>query len=715
MSKVVKDCISCSRYIQCTNSKKKYGFVCSKYSTNESSIIKPKKSGLIIKSKEIIKPDAFDLRAVVGKAIKRVPGLPPGHRFDDDVPRAPNFFTFVFGAKYLNAFLNPKQIEIGSLYYSEVCPYCSDWEYAQNIKHNATLDEIQERVVFTRYGKCPKCKRTKLDFWNDGYPNYNEVAVCAGQRSGKSSVVALMSCYTIHQYIMVGNISTLLELLPDSYLDCSYVATTKTQVFKSIFQPLLVYLESTPWFTAYHQHLDEVGARLGRKLYNITKQRFEYLHKRIRGAPEAPSGHGLRGLTRFCGGLDEVGHLSNREEDLDKAQISAPVIYDAVFQSYATVANAVEELHKQGYYQVPQVLFCNVSSPSDVGDMIVQLTKEKPKQYDRILARTYTTFDMNPRLNAKQGFYKSMRASNPVMYRTNVLADPPLAHSPWFGDESEKIVGTFIAKRTNCLALRQHTFTHNRRSFTTASVKFIRKVKRPTILVLDAGETNNSFSGALMGVDHETGRIVIEGVFEVIPSKKNPVNFTALYDDCITKIIKHYNVRCVFADQWNSSKILTDISMEHNIDAIRYSLKPDDFLAIKVEITENPPLGLSPEIPIEKALNSVKINYPNNMRGSPVVHFYIQCLTVENGRVPFKGKDKTDDIFRAFALGCAKLIDPVFLDEHDMWGEDPDKVEVKRGSPVVMSSYSGNSGGGVPAGGGSGSKIGVVSSYRGIQ
>ena len=105
---------------------------------------------------------------------------------DSDLPIAPNWLEFCISPKYLNLKPYPKQIKFGLEFFADYCPDCSDPTIMEEL-FDQPLQEILEKVQLLHHGKCPKCEKNRLEFYEEGKLGlYNELAGCAGQRGGKA-------------------------------------------------------------------------------------------------------------------------------------------------------------------------------------------------------------------------------------------------------------------------------------------------------------------------------------------------------------------------------------------------------------------------------------------------------------------------------------------------------------------------------------------------
>ena len=114
-----------------------------------------------------------------------------------EIPRPKNILDWITGREFLNAMPFPRQLQVMLHFLEEYCPYCSDNDFLKDIHLSPylgedgihqrpwTIQEIQERVQFTEFGACPKCKATYHDMLFDPMVPHkapNELAMVCGQR-----------------------------------------------------------------------------------------------------------------------------------------------------------------------------------------------------------------------------------------------------------------------------------------------------------------------------------------------------------------------------------------------------------------------------------------------------------------------------------------------------------------------------------------------------
>ena len=177
----------------------------------------------------------------------------------------------------------------------------------------------------------------------------------------------------------------------------------------------------------------------------------------------------------------------------------------------------------------------------------------------------------------------------------------------------------------------------------------------PKILSIDASENENSFA-LVIGhnvEDPDTGKrkTIIDGMFEVIPSKNKPCSYPDIYDEVIVPICQELNVGLTIIDRYPGGiQMVQQLDRDLGIPGIKRSAKYSDYAyfrqALFNGLVDIPKL----EIPYEDAKKLADGgNYPFCFEKRPVAHMLIQALTIEDilGRKVDKGEGFTDDLFYA--------------------------------------------------------------------
>ena len=189
-------CLDCMNWKKCPSKRKSHDYACTRLKLYP---IKAESTASPLNAPNIITDPKQDLDKGLGKEERVISQLitstlegsgvvAADSRIDDrDIPTAPNFFTWINDPKYMGNLQVPwaKQIEHSTRLLAEWCPSpsCTDLKWWNNLPVDATPGDIQDRVTFLHYGKCPKCGTTKSEWTNQGKLNpYNAMAGLAGQR-----------------------------------------------------------------------------------------------------------------------------------------------------------------------------------------------------------------------------------------------------------------------------------------------------------------------------------------------------------------------------------------------------------------------------------------------------------------------------------------------------------------------------------------------------
>lgn len=363
-----------------------------------------------------------------------------------------------------------------------------------------------------------------------------------------------------------------------------------------------------------------------------------------------------------------IGHNTK-----DAIKINADEVHIALNRSLLTLRSASRRLHEEGYYDIPQPLFCNVSSPFSITDKICSLVEDAKRPNSPIYAFHYSSYKMNPTLTREDT--RAEREADYTKYKRDYLAIPPMAANVFISSKSV-IRSSFDPDLENLLDVTQRMVkTRTGRHMLTAEFEINDKHPRidaPKILALDAGFSFNSFAGALVGIEESAENpndyvFVTDALFEIIPEKEVPIDFSMLYSDLILPIIEQLGVVAVYADRWQSLKLLQDIisDTDEEVDAKTYSPTYGDFLQYRNHLTKGSIVLPTPEIEkFSTIMHFATRNYPHAFKGKPISHMVMQMMTVNDvfGKTIMKGDKLTDDLFRAHVLAVSAADDPEMIE-----------------------------------------------------
>lgn len=591
------------------------------------------------------------------------------------------------------------------------CPRCTDVEYLFDThKADDTYRKLEKRVAVLENGVCPHCKWGRAKLIAKKKMNLiQELAVCAGQRSGKSlSIAGYFAPYLTHRLLKLQNPNAVYGLKTGTMLHCTFVALTYAQAKDTLWQNFYATLTESAWFKEYHSMLRFYEDKYGEKLLKFNDTYVAYPTRGLMAYPAGPDKRVLRGRTRYFTAVDEVGYFdSNR--DTKKVKDNAHEVCGALDRSLLTVRGAAERLLHAGYDDVYPGYAMNVSSPSHRNDMIMTLIR-RAENSNTMYGIVRPTWDVNPTLPRNSATIKEAFRIDPLNAERDYGAVPPLAANTFLQNLSE--IENVQGSKYNPLTILRRVVHVKKRgeSFTWAEIKKLKKGKHPTILALDAGYTNNSFSGAVGRLD-DSGNVRIECLFEVIPDIGAPLNHTKIFDELILPIMEARNVRILLADRWNSIKLLQDAKAQRpELEvAAQHSLKYKDIFNIKTLVQQGTIITPAAERgSFKECIEFDDEHYPRCFEGQPASHLLMQFATVKDtGKSIDKADGYTDDLFRAVALCTWGLNEEEF---QDILAMSP-MVE-SNSRPIAIGASKLYSGGGGSIGGGSQS-VPVIGIYSG--
>jgi hypothetical protein len=625
--------------------------------------------------------DDFDIAKYMREAEDEETGTLHDLRVDTrDLRAAKNFYDYAFNMLGKNA--NPpwsRQLWIGAMLFGEVCPCCTkrEWLDIHNVPKDFNSRDMPEYMTFLEYGKCPKCQRNKWELiQNHDLRNYLQYAGVIGQRGSKSSLTALLASYSAHKFLKFPNYASLTKSMQASTeLTGTFVSLTFAKAVGVLWTPFKKIIDESDWFQDYFKLLDSYKESMGRELYKNSSIYLTFGYKNLRFYPSGPKSSTLRGDTRVLAALDELGLFplpsGDAEEDETSERANADEAHKSLFNSLGTVSVAYEALLKEGYHSAPPPLLFNVSSPYSQRDKMMRLLRESRTEDGKrtILGVNLPTWEINPFYSRHSNIIASAYSSNPEKAERDWGANPPAVHSRFLHPDTVK-EGVFINGPNS------HNFVYqfDRADEVYARIEKTRSFKYPSVIAIDAGHVNNSFTIVCAHYDFDTGKTVVSTVLECMPSGDRKVNFNLLYLNVILKLAKDMNAVGLAADQWQGIDLLYRIREDMGNNPLgkprclpkQYSPRRKDFnAAVSMIASKNVLLPSVGDADREKILTGGVDDYRTEMMGKPVAHLMLQSVTVRDvgpERTPEKGEGYTDDIFRAFVLAITTIHNPRVMD-----------------------------------------------------
>lgn len=628
-------------------------------------------------------PD-FDIRSQLLSSRDPLTGMLRDLKIDDrDLPLAKNYYDWCTGG-FIGKLHAPwvRQMMISLIFFGEVCPRCSKKSWLRDITKipkDMPLEALVERIQLLEHGVCPACGANKLELYESGDMRiFQELVLVWGQRSGKSTSLAMMASYHTHRFLKLppfGSLTTGMQA--STPLTFSFVSLTYGKAVAVLWEPVLSVIDQCSWYKDYFELMDFYGKKYGMELYNKKLQFIRFNYKNLNLVPTHPGWEALRGETRFGAALDELGLFplpSGDDPDQiegdddeggsgsamtnDRKMANADEAHTSLNNSLVTVQEASLELLKEGKYHIPTGLMFGVSSPQSHRDKVMRLLRESQTEEGQktMLGSQLPTWEVNPKLHRDSPRIARLYASNPEKAERDFGANPPRVHSVYI--KQGLIAPVFVGPKS----------THTLRPDFSVEGKIHALMRQRTVteyasvLSMDAGYSNNSFTICSSYFDFQTGKTHTTTVLELIPAQKRKIDFDSMYTQVILPLAKATNAAVVLADQWNSLSVLSRIEKDlEGVVARQLSPRRKHFDAARQLLIEGSVVMPKAEIDLEEMFKTHIDSYRKHFSEKPVAHLAYQMSTVRDlhpQRPPEKPEVGTDDIFRSWVLGVSVMHQP---------------------------------------------------------
>jgi hypothetical protein len=605
--------------------------------------------------------------------------LDPSIFTEQSFPVAENVIDWCRNSRFLGftGELRPKQYEVLTRFFSDVCYLCSDADYVHNVPVDDDIGNVIDRFVLLRHGICPKCRRNRTEMlsdwlldsrfrkYNDHFEDGvqlrpvppNEFCGVWGQRSGKSYTVATFATpYILHRYLALPNPPRYFNRPANVLFQATFVAPTLYQVEDNLWNPFREVYENSPWFKEVRKYLQDEGKRLGVELYHAPKRFILFPSKRIIVHIQAASIITLRGATRIFFALDELGHFNVTEDGKRRVGVKdGTEVFNALENSLVTVRSQANRRRREmNDYNALDAYAFNISSPSSVSDPIM-LRAAAASTSPRMLYTHFATWEVNP--DEDEETIKEQKASDKESLMRDFYAIPPRALSPFFPNH------TLVKELVLEDAAKEYLFTYKtEKEERSDGVSVLRPVLQDVhpdpfqarILGVDNGERRDSFALCVARYDPDNDSIIYEEFLEVAPYKGYYVDLGWCYTSLIIPLLQAFNPVQVVFDQWQSAVQIHDLRNNYGVEADQYTLKWKDFedfghslndVKVRLPVPETDPDDL-----MKIRTVALRADYPR-------AHFQLQLTTVEQfGRRIMKPNNGTDDLFKTAVLCHAQIL-----------------------------------------------------------
>lgn len=596
-------------------------------------------------------------------------------RFQDidesHMPTPENFLDWITGRDFCNATLLPWQIEAGIHLFSDYCPNlgngpaippCSNQEYLHELFDEPT-GEILDNVELLKEGVCPKCHKNRLDLFslgNDGTgrPSIkSEFVGNLGQRSGKSKFAVSACSYQMVRWLKYPNALEFYGLPNMEVVVGEFCALSSDQAERNLWIPFKGLYDQAPWFKKYNEFLKEEEQRLSIPLANIKDTFIFYPHKRFMCEFSGSDDRKKRGATRLFGVIDEIAYLNSEQGTSKKKIMDADKNYAALSNSLETMMRKVTKKLGAGHYNALMPIMYNVSSPYNVQDKIMRLTKGGANNPLMVVIHR-STWEANPDYDEKS-LRLSKSGLSQVEFERDFGAIPPYSDSPYIGEVRVMERLAMKTKPEPVVETTREVFNDpmgDRYLYLKARMARFDK-SRPRLLALDNGYNQNAFAACLFSYDFKEKRPILDFAVSLYPDKEAGlhIHFPKMFDHFVLPLVTGLHIKHVFYDRWQSLDQIHRLR-EKKVNALAHSLSFEkDLLPFKQMLVSGnmviPPI----ETPIDQVKNAID---PLALaKDQPITNLVWQTLTVrESGRKLLKPLEGDDDIFRAFALGGSRFL-----------------------------------------------------------
>lgn len=374
----------------------------------------------------------------------------------------------------------------------------------------------------------------------------------------------------------------------------------------------------------------------------------------------------IQGINAHNSGIDEAGWFhSGADDDEERERASGKEVHGALDRSLKTVRMASKKKIMSGYDNLVPGYNISISSPSHPNDLIMYLTNLYKGSKDCLAVRL-PTWKFNPLYDGREDFKKEYE-ENYARAERDFGANPMVNENRAFTESEVKAVASNV-QGINLVTITTETYSQADKVYIKPKVLKMIANNHPSVLSLDAGETDNSFSLSLVQRRDENSLPIVSALIEIMPANDgSTINFNKVHTDLFRELFNVYNICGVVTDRWQSTAILHRLAEEYGVFVKTITAKESHFLVFSSYHRPDPMISYpKPEITIDEIMSPTSSDsYRVVYRNKPVAHFFHQLNTVQdiNG-VYDKGVGNTDDLVRATVLGINLITDPTFVERY---------------------------------------------------
>lgn len=249
---------------------------------------------------------------------------------DGDFPQAKNIFQWVTDDNFSGTNDRPflEQLVWCVRLLSEYCPHCTDMEWLLHTHDvNDSYIMFESKVRMLEYGICPCCHARKSSMYRKGDLNfYQELAVRAGQRAGKSLTVgSTLVPYITHRFLKLQKPPAAFGLSNNTTFIGTLVAINYAQAKEALWDYYFNAVGESRWFQGYHTMLKHYESKYGESLMKLNDTFSAYRVRNILIYPAGPDKRALRGRCLVGSTMVNTNHGFVSFKELVKHKGQVPV------------------------------------------------------------------------------------------------------------------------------------------------------------------------------------------------------------------------------------------------------------------------------------------------------------------------------------------------------------------------------------------------------
>lgn len=414
--------------------------------------------------------------------------------------------------------------------------------------------------------------------YNPLLPQYKQLILVAGMRSGKTALASVMGCYEFWDAITMPNPAEYYKLLKNQKLFIQIVSVSEKQASDGVFSNIQTMLENCEWLNTWFD-------------VDIRSDNVECNDKRIKLQTLSSWATTAVGRTSRCVIFDELALFESTGGKRGAWEI------------WSRLKKSTDTLGDDGHV-------IGISSPQHPTDIIMRLHLEGknamrreyeirtekikiPPNYkpNNILSYMRPTWEMNPNFN-ESVLREEYKRDLPTFYR-DYACKPEIAGGIEFPE------GVFLKPMVNILQME--------------SLPLMTDKSR--VLAIDPAVTNDRFGIACGYLDNMTGGISVDGVHKFTKKEGDafirPSEIRAYLDYVIPRI----NANVFIFDTWMYPEIIEHVIDTYGMEFIKHIVGKEDYDRWKEQQSDDYP-------------NPVRVVYDEHLK------YEVENLLVVNGRTP---------------------------------------------------------------------------------